>query len=60
MAEAMIQRCWPDGETLTVSIEVTESFPDAVAEAEASCERLYAKALDVTLASDPSETDAGE
>jgi hypothetical protein len=49
MAEAMIQRSWPDGETLTVSVEVEESFPDAVAECEASARRLYAEALGITL-----------
>ena len=50
MAEAMISRSWPDGDVLTVSIEADESFPDAISEVEATCARLYANALGVTLA----------
>jgi hypothetical protein len=49
MAEAMIQRVWPDGETLTISIETDASFPDALDEARMECRRLYAEALEITL-----------
>lgn len=50
MAEVMIQRCWPDNETLTISVEVDASYPDAVAEAKQQAVNAYADALEVTLA----------
>lgn len=60
MAEAMISRSWPDGETLTVSMECAESFPDAIAEVEAAARRLYASTLDVTLTTGVIDEDADE
>jgi hypothetical protein len=56
MAEAMISRAWPDGETLTVSVEVDGQFPDAVAEVEAAARRLYAEALGITLTTGVDDT----
>lgn len=50
MAKVVIQRDWPDGDELSVMIEVTESFPDAIAEAKAAALDAHAKALGITLA----------
>lgn len=50
MATARIRYQWPDGDALECEITVSESFPDAVAEARAATESMYAVALGVTLA----------
>lgn len=55
MAKVMVQRVWPDGEVLTISIQVDDSFPDVVAEAKANAVNAYADALEITLA--PVDTD---
>jgi hypothetical protein len=49
MAKVVIQREWPDGDELSIMIEVSESFPDSIAEAKAAALDAYAKALGVTL-----------
>lgn len=49
MAKIIVQRSWPDGDELSIMFEVTESFPDAVAEVKAAALDAYAKALGVTL-----------
>jgi hypothetical protein len=55
MAKVVVQRSWPDGDELSVLIEVSESYPDAVAEAKAAALDAYAKALGVTLAGNESD-----
>lgn len=55
MATVMIQRAWPDGETLTISVDVDESFPDVVAEAKRSAVAAYREALGITLAPEGDE-----
>ena len=49
MAEIVISRAWPDGESLTISVEVDASYPDAVAEAKQAAVNAYADALEITL-----------
>ena len=49
MATARIQFRWPDGDELVCEIEVSESYPDAVAEAKSQALAMYATALGVTL-----------
>lgn len=58
MATVMIQREWPDGETLTISVDVDDSFPDVVAEAKQNAVNAYADALEVTLAADKADSDS--
>lgn len=50
MAQVVITRNWPDGDSLEVIINVDESFPDAVAEAKRACLDAYREALGVTVA----------
>ena len=50
MAKIVIQREWPDGDELSIMFEVTESFPDAVAEVKSAALDAYAKALGITIA----------
>jgi hypothetical protein len=52
MADQMIQYVWADGESLTATVELDDSFPDAVAEAEASVKRLFAYGMGVVRAYD--------
>lgn len=56
MAKVVIQRQWPDGDVLSISIKVDDSFPDVVAEAKRAALDAYAEALGVTTATD----EAGE
>jgi hypothetical protein len=60
MARAEVARHWPDGESLVVTIAVSESYPDSVAEARANVRALYAEALEITLAPVESDDEAGE
>lgn len=55
MAKIVVQRSWPDGDEPSVPVEVSESFPDSIAEAKAAALDAYAKALDVTLAGNESD-----
>jgi hypothetical protein len=57
MAKIVIQREWPDGDELSILIEVADSFPDVVAEAKAAALDAYAKALGITLAGNESEAE---
>lgn len=50
MASAEITRRWPDGDELTVRIDVEASYPDAVAEAKQQAVNAFADALEVALA----------
>ena len=49
MARIKIAHEWPDGDRLTVEVALSESFPDAVAEARANARTLWADALGITL-----------
>lgn len=49
MAKVVIQREWPDGDGLTVVVEVKTSYPDAVAEAKRSAIDTYRESLGLTL-----------
>ena len=49
MARCRITHEWPDGDRLTVEVSVSESYPDAVAEARANARTLWADALGITL-----------
>jgi hypothetical protein len=55
VAKVVIQREWPDGDELSVLVEVDASFPDSIAEAKAAALDAYAKALGVTLAGNESD-----
>ena len=55
MAKIVIQREWPDGDELSILIEVADSFPDVVAEAKRTALDAYREALGITLAGNESE-----
>lgn len=46
---AQIIRQWADGEMLQCVIAVDDSYPQTLDQAKATCERMYANALDITL-----------
>jgi len=48
MASARITQRWPDGIELEVEIYVDENYPDAVAEARAQVEHLWATASEAS------------
>ena len=50
MAKVTIQRVFPDGDCIVVSVAVRESFPDSVAEARQAARQAFADAHDVILA----------
>lgn len=50
MAKVTIQRQWPDGDILAVSVKVDASYPDSVAEAKQQAVNAFADALEVALA----------
>lgn len=52
MAKVMVQRVWPDGEVLTVSITVDDSFPDVIDEAKQAAIKAFEAALEISLAYD--------
>ncbi|MBA3781022.1 MAG: hypothetical protein H0X12_04105 [Nocardioides sp.] len=56
MAKVEIQRVWPDGDELLITIRVDASYPDALSEAKRTALDVYAEALGVTLADVPEET----
>jgi hypothetical protein len=61
MAKVTIRRTWPEGEALSVSIEVDESFPDVVAEARQAALRTFEGAMEVELAAaEAVDEDTGE
>lgn len=41
MSAIMVTHEWPDGTSIEIAVEVEESFPDALAEAEARCMSIY-------------------
>ena len=49
MAKVMVQRGWPDGDSLTIVVNAATSYPDALAEASRTALNAYAEALGVTL-----------
>lgn len=49
MAQVTVLRSWPDGDELTISVEVDASYPDAVAEARVNAIKAYAAALGITV-----------
>ena len=57
MAKIVIQREWPDGDELSILIEVADSYPDVVCEAKSAALDAYAKALGITLAGNESEAE---
>jgi len=57
MARVTIERAWPDGDAIRITVGVEGSYPDAVAEARANARSLYADALDITLADAEDEGD---
>lgn len=57
MATARIRFQWPDGDELVCEVRVSESYPDAVAEAKAQALAMYASALGVTLAASTDNKD---
>lgn len=50
MATVMIQRVWPDGDALLISIKAATSYPDALAEAKATAIAAFTEAHGVMLA----------
>ena len=51
MARIRITRRWPDGETLSVSVEIEGEHPDALDMAATRVRRLYAETLADTVES---------
>ena len=49
MARVRIAHTWPDGDALTVEVSVSESYPDAVAEARANAKALWVDVLGATV-----------
>jgi hypothetical protein len=49
MARIKISHEWPDGDRLTVEVALSESYPDAVAEARANAKTLWLDILGVTV-----------
>lgn len=47
MAEAMLSYTFATGDQLVASFDCEESFPDAAAECEAACKRMFAHAMGV-------------
>lgn len=45
MAKVTIQRCFPDGDVLTIAIKVDDSYPDVLAEAKRAALDAYAETL---------------
>lgn len=58
MSEAMLSYQWATGEHLVASCELDDSFPQTVAEAEASCKRMFAFGLGVVRLYDAEAADA--
>ena len=52
MARVTVDRTWPDGDHIVVSVTVEGSFPDAVAEARTNARRLYAEVMNVNEQAD--------
>lgn len=59
MATARIRYTWADGDELVCEVRVSESYPDAVAEAKAQTLSMYATALGVSIATLSDDKDAG-
>ena len=57
MAKVTVSRDWPDGDKITVSVDVDRSYPDALDQARGTAKRAFADACDVVLTSD-TEPDA--
>lgn len=57
MAKVVVQRCWPDGDVLTISISLDNSFPDVVAEAKANAIGAYREALEISVLADDTDDD---
>lgn len=52
MAKVIIQRVWEDGDCLTVSIRLENSYPDCVAEGVGAAVRAYKEALEISVGPD--------
>lgn len=52
VAKVIVQRTWPDGDVLTISIKAESCYPDALAEAKRVALDTYAEALGVTMSQD--------
>lgn len=62
MASVHFCRTWGEDDSLSVTLEVEDSFPDAVAELEAVSQRMFTKALVTVMAAEsaPDADEAGE
>lgn len=49
VARVRVTHTWPDGDALAVEVSVSESYPDAVAEARANAKALWSEVLGVTV-----------
>lgn len=58
MAKILVQRQWPTGDVLTISISVDDSFPDVVAEARHAAVTAFEAALEISMAYDDLDDDA--
>lgn len=50
MATVVIQRCFPDGDVLTIRVKARTSYPDALAEAKRTALDMFAEAMSDLLA----------
>lgn len=57
MAKVTIARDWPDGDKVSVTVDVDRSYPDALDQARGTAKRAFADACDVVL-TDDGEPDA--
>lgn len=59
MATAKITHTWPNGESLVCEVRVTESYPDAIAEAKAQALAMFRDALGVEAAAADAGSEEG-
>lgn len=57
MARVKIEHTWPDGDSLSVEVSVSESYPDVLDQARMTAHRLWAESLGSTIAALMSDED---
>lgn len=57
MAEVTIGRQWSDGDSLLITVEADDGFPDSLDETRAVALKLYAEALGITITTEADDRD---
>lgn len=57
MAEVTIGRQWSDGDSLLITVEADDTYPDALDETRAVALKLYAEALGITITTEADDRD---